>query len=60
LESGSRSHVKRNLRPVVTRTPNSQTITPSDRPSGVGGYLGSYEESAVKGKDDVVTAIMML
>src|SRR3974390_981551 len=42
LESGSRSHVNRNLRPAVTQTPNSQTITPPGRLAGVGGYLGSY------------------
>ena len=27
---------------AVTRTPNSDTITPSGRLSGVGDYLGSY------------------
>ena len=42
FESVRRSHVKRNLRPAVTRTPNSHTITPPERISGVAGYLGSY------------------
>ena len=45
MESGSRSHVKHNLRPAVTQTPNSQTITPPGRLAGVGGYLGSYRDT---------------
>ena len=42
LGIGQPKSCQRYLRPAVTRTPNSQTITPPGRLSGVGGYLGSY------------------